>query len=515
MTSPDHNTRKAQGLPAKPGDPLDSVVVPHISGAGRISALLRSGTPENYQRVQELLKETECSRLIELVAEYVGMSLTPAAVPLACDVFNKGVFAATSTFLLNCAAVEYANFGAGRGPLLQGDAYAPLRQLIARFAVLPQDALTEKQWDGHQGIIEGSVLFPLTILRRCAGREIDALVAGALTRGGICSYMNSRALQLLSFREQSSSTRVLSENVVLDLVNIHGDMLRDYDSQHLITSIVDLWLGKSGGPEKQKHDRQLVSVLAGRLKEQIFRGERLEDYCVHNIVQTVRLLRHFKADPRVRRLLEDTSTHPHAGISSYAQLTLKNSAPEAVAHLTGRLLESADARERSQALSAFSQPLPHIAESLILPYFKEYVGSLYGGLLAHPKETREYAMEWNALQDVVVGRFLSEPFSSRFMQLLFNSADQGKEPHLGELARATLARVAATNRIPPLSFYDNPSTIEVAKRIVQELDSGLPPGKGSGISLDGEVAPAESVRSLFLETAPLEYGFKIESLETR
>jgi hypothetical protein len=476
---------------------------PRVKGRAKVDALFESGRPEDYEAIGRLIYETPSDRLRSYIGLRLAGDLSPEKAGLACDVIRHRSFQGIHALLCGLAKREFAAILTAEPSVIEGPAYRELRQLIAEVAVEPEFAFMDRERKRFEDLIPCLTSFPITILRRSAGKEIEPALVGAVTRGGLCVDKNRRGLELLILRESASTERVLSDEAIVSIARVLNDPLRDPFTRVLVVSLLDKWLSKQQ-PLSTQGDIAIRDQLHADWLDYSIRPPDLAATESLRILDTVRLLRHFE-DPVTGLALRKASLHPHPTIALVAKLILPDQREAALTILESRLLGDAPQVLKVQTLRVFGQPISAELDEDLWPIFDRYIRDAWDLSQENDADEDDVATARVIVLQSTLRRFFSEPLSGPFLSNLFASF-KAHNPPMSTVAVNTLTRVASLGQIPFLSFYEDMSNmgpVFESARILWAAVEKDPSNKGAQRIL-------QKLEEVFVHQGPASYGFEME-----
>lgn len=480
---------------------------PRIKGRAQVDALFEMGRPTDYEELGRLIYQSDSERLVGYVGTRVGAELCPEQVGLACDIMRLRSYHGIAALLSNLAQREFATLFASQPSVTEGPEYAELRRLIADVAVWPEYAFSERDVEKYGDNISNVTSFPITILRRSAGREVDDTVVKAVTRGGLCVDTIRRGLEILTLRESSSADRVLSDEAMIAIARTLTDPLRDPFTRVLVVSLVDRWLAKQQ-PLFSRGDIEIRNMLHSEWLE--FAEKRIDLTGRESItaLDAVRLMRHFE-DPVTGLALKNATLHPHPTVSLVAKLLHPDQRESALSLLEHRLLGDVPTETKIHAVRVFGQPISPELDEDLWPIFDRYIRDAWELAKSEEADVDDVVTARVMVLQATLRRFFSEPASGPFLSNLFGSFKSENAP-MTTVAVNTLTQVASLGQVPPLSFYEDfKNLIPVAEsvRILSDALKKDPTNESAREML-------EKLQAVFIHQGPSSYGFELE-VETK
>lgn len=483
--------------------PLEGLMPPPRSAAGyRVRDLFRKATPDAYDEIGNILYNTESRPVRSYIGYLTAVELSPKTIPLALDILRFRSLHATQEFLTILAQREYGAFMLGDAPSLKGEVFSDLRVKLADLAVSPECYFMQKDWERHAAEIQGLTTYPITILRACAGREVEPVLVAAATRGGIDEEMNRRALDLLLLREESNpSRRVLSPEHVQAIASVTDDLLRGPFNLMQVVQLVDMWLSKE---EKQASAAEL-EIRDGLVRQ--WNDYRSSEWSASagdapKVFDTLRLLRHF-GDLDSRRALDDAAKDGHTGISLFSRLCRSGGAAEDVAAVSAALEASAPIADTLMALRVFGCRISPQVDAKLWPVFNDYINRTWGSEVVAPESHQADVAQRLVVLQNMLRRFYSERFDTPFLEQIF-SAVGSENKAMATVAVNTFAQAVKIDRIPPPTFYDRPEKLGPLQAAIQILcKAGREKGNDAALQL------AQGIQELFILRGPAAYGFEL------
>lgn len=476
---------------------------PRVKGRAKVDALLESGRPEDFEEIGRLLYQTESRQLLSYVGTRLGAELSPKHIGLACDLMRLRTFHGISDFLSILAQREFAANANSQEPLLAGPEYRELRQLIAEVAVGPEFAFSDRDYRRYTNDISNLTHFPITILRRVAGSEVDAVLVHAVTRGGLCVDTNRRGVELLTLRESSSPDRVLNDEAMISIARVLHDPLRDPFTRVLFVALIDRWLSKQQATFSPG-DIAIREQLHAAWVEYSARPFELTGVESLQALDTIRLLRHFD-DPITGLVLTQASLHAHPTISLVAKFIDPAQRREAFAVLESQLLGNVPPDIKLHAIRVFGHPISAEVDQELWPLFDRYVTDAWTLSNSSDSDAEEVAAARVIVLQSTLRRFFSEPVTGPFLSRLFHSFGK-QNPPMSTVAVNTLTQVASLGQIPLLSFYEdfsNMGPVFESARILSDAVERDPANKAAHGLL-------RQLEEIFVRQGPASYGFEVE-----
>jgi len=480
---------------------IDGVAVPRVQGRVRVDVLLKLGTPHAYASLLEFERDIESPALLTYLGHRLGEGFNPELIPHIELGFQKKSFAFIGGFLASMATHEYHGLVMGRPARIEGAQYAGVRRLLAEVCCEPMYAVTEGAWDKYQDQVYATSTLPLTILRRVAGPEVAEVALKALTKGGVGSFGNRKALDLLKLFEERSTAPHLSEEQTLKLLKVYDGDLRHPTVYASISSLVGTWLRKhQETPPKTVRDA-LLQTVQGLSSESALDV----DNELLRLLGALTMLQHFK-DDGVQHTLRSAVKLNDPCISPLALLCRADFAPNFKNYLKSMVTQSGDLEDRLSALRVFGQSISPEVDRLTFPILQKYL--IESDEMLGDQEYRDVALrERRVLLEAASRRFLCEPVDSPFITGILHSArsDVPEFAALRVFAVNVLAEVSTSGQLPPVWFYDDVERLKSVLAAANYLDERM-----AGITFKGIKSPSEHMREYFFSIGPKHYGFEVD-----
>lgn len=505
-----HGPQKPSGTPNVNLEWVDlgELSAPPRNPAGtRLKKLFDTPTPEAIAELSDILWSSEHAPTLSYFGYRLAQALDPSMAGLACEVIKRRSFACTSDLLVGLAQREYSSFAFGAAPIVAAPEFAEFRRLTADLAVSPDCHFVEREWIKHRGEIITLTTYPITILRRSAGHEVDGILLNAATRCGLDEGMNRRALDMLIFRESSvPDKRVLPDLDMVEIARASSSMLRGPFNKAQLFSLLGLWASKrenlpSTG-ECAIRDHLLQEWLDFKDSAVQVRPEEHP-----RIIEVVRLLRHFP-DPVCSLVLKEAAEHPHAGIRIVAKFAQEGAVESALSDLRECLSPDADLTVTLSALRVFAQHISPSIDAMLFPILDEYVQRTWS---LGPREESGQGIIWAQkviLLQGMVRRFFNERADSPFLRPIFDCVGTTNEA-MANVAINTFVQAVQMEKIPPSHFYDSHSVLGALRLTIQILAQGV---KGNDKSVEERQrgqALVSALEELFVMRGPAAYGFEL------
>jgi hypothetical protein len=486
---------------------LDGLLPPPRSAAGyRVRDLFKEGTPEAYAEIGDILYFTESRPVRAYIGYRTAAEISPKTVPLAMDILRLHSLASTEEFLSILAQREYGAFMLGGPPALKGDVFAGLRAKIADVAVSPECYFAQKDWERRSEEILSLTTYPITILRACAGPEIEPILIAAATRGGLDSEMNRRALDMLLLREESDpNRRVLSAGAVKAISRATDDLFREPFNRMQLVELLDAWLSKET-PTQSEAEREIRDHLVQQWLEYRSSACSVSPGDAPRVFDTIRLLRHFK-DPLSQQALREAMNDSHIGISLFAGLCVSGGTGDDLTAISSALQPQASSEDTLRVLRVFGYRVSSEVDAKLWPLFREYIHRTWvSDVTEGGSRVDDVAQRLVVLQNIL-RRFYTERFDSPFLEKIFSTVGSD-DTAMATLAVNTFVQAVKVDRLPPATFYDRPeklSSLQAAIRILSK--AGREKGNDTALQL------AIGVQELFVLKGPAAYGFELAESE--
>ncbi len=479
---------------------LELMAPPRVPGRARVDELLKLATPHAYATLLEFESMIESPALLAYLGHRLGEACKPELIPHMELGLRLKSFPFLEGLLSSLATHEYHALVTGLPPRLEGQQYSNVRSLLAQVCCEPGYAVLEDAWKKRREEIFAVSTLPLTILRRCAGREVAEVALKALLKGGILPFMNSKALDLLKLYEERSTAPRLGEDQIIGLVGLFGEDLRDPLVHASATSLMSTWLSK----HQDAPPREVRNLLLGHV-EKLVSGSALDvDNELLKLLSTLTLLRHYK-DNGVQDTFRQAVKLNDPCISPLALLCRADSTPNHKNYLKSIIHQTDDFDDRLAGLRVFGQSISPSVDVLTFPILSKYLIES-DGMLSDDRLRSAVFRERRVLLENASRRFLCEPVDSPFLTGLLHAvtSEAPEFRAVKTFAANVLMEVSTSGRLPPVWFYDDTSRLVAVRAAIACVQETI-----KGITFKGVPSPAEQLEAYFFHVGPKHYGFEI------
>ena len=481
---------------------LSGLTVPQGSSeARRIAQLLRRPTERSLNEAREIFYDTESRPVLTFVGAQLAKVLTANHIGFAVDLLKRGSLCSTDGFVRGLVTRELKAIRYGLSSPIAGASMAPLRAAFATLCVNPNLFFPAHTRELHQGEIDKLLLFPIVLLRRSAGPEVASVLVKAATRGGIDPESNRRALEALTYLEDSHpEQRVVSAEAVSEIVGTMGSFLRDPLNHMDAYAFVERWLQKPV-PRSAGEDR----VISGALHA-LWAEHRGGNGLGHgpggaNLMDVVALLRHFD-DPVSRLIGEQAGGDLDAGVALLSRLFTTGPNPCVLSELRETALKGDSPEDRFGAIRVLGYALSAEHDAVLRPVFSELVTRAFGGSGPTSAVGSDVAAARPALVSVMERRLFTQPLGAPFTtEVLADSAMQKAAE--ARLVVSTLLGIARQGRVMPLAFYDEPTRLAPVGISIELL-------RYQAMRKDPSIQSiADDIEGHFILDGPARFGFQL------
>jgi hypothetical protein len=470
-----------------------------MSGQRRVDTLLDLGTAESYAALLDLQRSTESPRLLTYLGVQISRNFNPQLFPHIEHGFRAKSFPFMKGVLEGMAACEQSRLLAQQPAQLAGKEHAPLRRILAEFCCEPIYGVAEKVWCRSITSVVNASRLPMGILPRVAAEEVAEVALRALVKGGVSPGSNVAAIDLIKLFEYRAPTRQLTESQITTLLGVFADDLRQGTVHASISSLVGVWLRKSGQPLSEQFVTSFLQTTASILDTQ----KRTKGCARPQALNAVIMLHHLKVgDGRV--IIENAAAGGGRGISDVASLCSDKLREGYERRLDRLLSREADAEERFSALLIFCQSISPEVDERTFPHFQRYLTALDESVRNELRSQGAW-YEQMLLVDSLARRFLTEPLDSFFISKLLGSivSEAPQDSTLKMFAVDVFLRVTEIGFIAPVWFYKDISGARIALAAATVVSKRYEAVAGQG---HGELG--RRLIDFFISFCPTLYGVR-------